>query len=161
VARNQTGLLALGITGYIALGAITAIAVASGIAYVQTQRLASVKQEYALFQATVKAQGDAAEKAARKQEADDKRKKEIADETNTKLRADVAALAKRLRGDGPAAGGLPSAPATSSRPDLQCFAADEFRRSYGTLVTELRTIADRCAADAVDLQTVREWAAGR
>lgn len=158
---RPNGFIQLTFLGWIAVAALGCIAATSAWGYIQTKRLDAVKAEYATFQATITAQGEIARKAARAKELDDLKRKETADATNTKLRADVAALARRLRGSGDPASGVPSVPATTSRPDLQCFAADEFRRSYGTLVTDLRAIADRCAADSVDLESARRWASSQ
>ena len=159
--RRQAGFLSLGITGYIALGAAVIIAGISAYAYIQTARLEAVKQEYAAFQAQVKANGEAAEKAAREKEAEDKAKTEKINRENKRLHADNAALNRKLRDKHPAGSGLPETPTNTKRPDLTCLARDELRGAYGKLVTELRAIADQCAADAVDLQSARQWAADR
>jgi len=159
MARNQTGFITLPLAAW---GAIAAAVVIGGLLLalkVQSSRLEAVKQEYAAFQAQVKANGDAAAKEAKRIEAENKAKKDKIDNENIKLRADVAALNRKLRDKHPAGSGLPEAPANSSRPELACFDRAAFRGAYGALVTELRTIADQCSADAVDLNSARAWAA--
>jgi len=160
MTAHQRGFIQLSLMGWLAVAASVAFLAMSASIYWYKSRYEAVSKEYATFQATVKAQGELAAKEAARINADNLKRKETADAQNTKLRADVAALAKRLRGTNPPESGLPSVPADAKRIDIQCFAADEFRRSYGTLVTDLRAIADQCAADAVDVESVRDWASG-
>lgn len=148
-----------GFTFYIVLAALLAFGGMATAIKVQSSRLASCKQEFAAFQADVKAKGGAAEKAARAKEAQDAKNTEKINNENKRLHAYNAALTRKLRNNHPAGSGLPETPTDTKRPDLYCAARQQFRAAYGVLVTELRAIADQCAADAVDLQSAREWAA--
>lgn len=158
--RRQRGFV-LGIAAYAAIGASVAL-LGMGIALkVQSSRLASCKQEFAAFQAQVKANGEAAEKAARAKEAADLAKKEKIDNENKRLRINNANLVKRLRDAHPAGSGVSEAPAGSRRPDLACYDRAEFVRAYGNLVAGVRSLADEGTESAIDLNSAREWAAGR
>jgi len=131
---------------------------------VQSSRLASCKQEFAAFQAQVKALGEIAAAKAKAEEAADKAKKENADHENQALRADNAALVRKLR---VAANSrkreLPAAPAASRRPDLLCLDRAEYQRESGAvnqrLFEGIRRLADEGTASTIDLDTAKSWAA--
>ena len=154
---NQRGFIQLSLTAWLLVAASVAFAGMSIALKVQSSRLASVKQEYATFQATVKTQGELAAREAARINADNLKRKETADAAHKKLLTANAALTRQLRDGHPAGSGVPEAPAATRRPDLYCADRSEFRAAYGVLVTDLRAIADRCAADAVDLESVRTW----
>lgn len=158
--RSERGFV-LGIAAYGAIAAFVAF-LGMGVAVkVQSSRLASCKQEFAAFQADVKAKGEAAEKAARAKEAADLAKKEKIDNENKRLRINNANLVKRLRDQHPAGSGVPETPAGSRRPDLSCYDRAEFVRAYGNLTAGVRGLADEGTESAIDLNSAREWAAGR
>ena len=88
---------------------------------VQSSRLATCRAEFALFEAQVKANGEAAERAKVAKEAADKAEKVKNDQTYSKLSASNAALARQLRDNRAAGGILPRATATTDSPSGLCF----------------------------------------
>jgi len=73
--------------------AIGAVILALGAAvWVQTERLDTVKKEYADFVAKIKALGEAQEVIAKAKDAENQKAKERADEQNRKAKRDLAGL---------------------------------------------------------------------
>src|SRR5689334_19941185 len=106
---------------YVAVG-VAVVVLGLGVAVkVQSARLEAVKQEYDGFKAQVKANGDAALKAKKEQEAKDKATKERIDNETKLLRASNAVLNKRLRDYVATSGRVSDLPATTGSPDLICF----------------------------------------
>lgn len=163
---NQRGFVIppLGIGIY---GAIAAAVVILGLGVslkVQTSRLASCKQEFATFQSQVKALGEVAAAKAKAQEAADIAKKEKIDNENQALRANNAALVRKLRlAANSRKRELPAAPAASRRPDLICLDRAEYQRENGAINQRLfegiRRLADEGTASTIDLDSAKSWAA--
>ena len=154
--RNQRGFML-----YAAIGALIVFSLMLAYIHVLRGSLARCEQEFAGFKAQVEANGKAAEAEAKRKNAENAAKKEKIDNENRKLRADNSALVKRLRDNRPAGGGVPAAPAGSSRPDLACYDRAEFVRADGELVKRLRGLADEGTESAIDLNSAREWARNR
>jgi len=121
------------------------------------------KTDYAVFKSNVELLGKKAEADRVKKEADNLKAKENADVEHAKTVADLAATVKRLRGANPPRSSLPSAPTTSSRPDLACFDREQYLREDGAATARLfegaRSLADEGTAATVGLNTAKTWAA--
>jgi hypothetical protein len=117
--------------------------------------------ELAQFQATVKAQGEAAQAAADKQAKADELKKEQADEENTRTIADLRRTAERLRLDRAASGYLPPAPASARSPETACFDRPQLERAIAELDSGLQGITRQGDEARVNLDTTRRWAQPR
>ena len=128
---------------------------------VQGWRLDAVKAEYAGFVVTVKANGDAAKREADRIIAADKLRKEAADAYHARTLATLRADIQRLRDANPASGIVPAAATGASRPELACFDRAELGRAVGSLVEEIRGLADEGDEATIGLNTARAWAAGR
>ena len=123
----------------------------------QTHRLASCKQEFAAFQAQVKALGDIAEAKARAKEKADLTLKGKIDNENSKLRNDNAALAKRMRESSAGRSTVSYLPASAKRPDLACFDRAELDTAVRRYQSDLLGIAEKGAAATVDLDSGKAW----
>lgn len=158
---RSRGFIALPIWGYAALGAAVVIA-GLGIALkVQTSRLDAVKAEYAGFVAQVKAIGEAAEKAAKLKEAEDKKRKETADAQLTRSRRELAALGDAYRSlrDNRSRSGYLSAPASgASSPARACFDRAELERTLGQIDAVGSGIAAEGDQARIGLDSAKEWA---
>lgn len=156
---RERGFIQLSPTLWLAIG-VGVLVAGLGIALkVQTARLDSCKADHAAFVAMVKAEGVAAEKAARKKEAEDVALKEKTDAAHKAAVAALNADVARLRNQRPVSRIVPSAPADSRDPSLACFDRAELAAAIGRFVTDARGIADEGAAEALALQSAREWAA--
>lgn len=160
---NQRGFIALPIMGWAAVAA-GAVILALGVAVkVQTSRLDSCKEASAAFQATVKAEGEAAAKEAARVNQINLKAWEKANAKIKALSADNAVLLKRLRRDNPPESRLPSAPADTKRPDLLCLDREQYQREDGIALANLfagaRSLADEGTAYSLRLSTAAEWAA--
>ena len=158
---NQKGFILppLGIGVY---GAIAAAVVILGLGIgikVQTSRLTSCKQEFATFQAQVKALGEVAAAKAKAQETADKLAKEKADHENQALRADNAALSKRLRDARARSSYVPAAAAGSSHPDAACFSRADLERAIQQLDGAVQSLIEQGDQARIDLNTAKSWAA--
>jgi hypothetical protein len=145
---------------WIAAGAF-ALGVASGggVAWkVQGWRLEAVRAEFAGFTATVKAQGEAAEKLAVAQAAEDKRKKESSDHEYKIALAALTADNQRMRDERARRGYVPAAPASSQSPDLACFDRIELEQALRRFDEGITGIIAEGDAGAVALNSAREWA---
>lgn len=137
------------------------VAVLGGYGMTMRMQRDNARSELAEFKAqAAKAAWLAAEKALQETIADQKRK-EAADAENSAALATLAGTIKRLRDARPVGGLVPTATASSSRPDLACFDRPAVERAYGALVVGLRGLADEGAKSAVDLDTAKRWAQGR
>ena len=158
---RSRGFIALPIWGYAAIGAGLVIA-GLGIALkVQTSRLDAVKAEYAGFVAQVKAIGEAAEKAAKLKEVEDKKRKETADAQLTRSRMELAALGdayRSLREQRARSGFLsPAAPGASS-PARVCFDRAELERTLERIDAVGAGIAAEGDQARIGLDSVKAWA---
>lgn len=154
---NSKGFISLSLTGYIYLG-LGAVILLLGLAVkVQSSRLESCKEEHRAFIAQTERLGLEAKAKAKQIEAQDKLKKEVADNELKKLRSANAEF-KRLRDSNPGERRLPKPPAETRRPDLSCFDRTELERAYGELVKEVRGIADEGTEATLSLDTAKQWA---
>jgi len=133
---------------------------AGGAWTVQGWRLDAVKAEFDGFTATVKAQGEAAEKLAKAAAAEDKRNKEKSDADYQNAISGLRADVKRLRDDRARSGYVPAAPAGSRSPGLACFDRAELEQALQRLDVGVSGIIGEGDADAVGLNAARSWAAG-
>lgn len=157
--RSERGFV-LGIAAYAAIGAFVVIS-GMGIALkVQSSRLASCKQEFAAFQAQVKALGDAAEAEAKRIEAENKAKKDKYDKQINSLRAANAALNRRLR-DSAGQSSLPAPAPGSASPDRACFDRGILDDAIRAFTAGTAAIATEGQSAVDSLNNAREWAAGR
>lgn len=158
---TQQGFIALPIWGYAAIGASVVIA-GLGIALkVQTARLDAVKAEYASFVAQTKAIGEAAEKEAKRKEAEDKKRKESADADLTRARSELAGVVAAYRGlrDSRARSGfLPAPAASSASASRACFDRTELERTLGAIDAGGGRIAEEGDAARIGLDAARAWA---
>ena len=142
-----------------ALAALFALGLAfggSGAWWVQGRRLDAVQA----FVATVKAEGEAAQKLADAKAAEDKRKKESSDHeyqtTIASLRADV----KRMRDDRARSRFVPAAPAGSRSVGLACFDRAELEQALQRFDDGISGLIAEGDAGAVGLNVARSWASG-
>ena len=155
ITGNPTLLLWLAL-GAFALG----LASGGGVAWkVQGWRLDSVQAKFDGFVATTKAEGEAAQKLADAQAAEDKRNKEKSDADYQNaifgLRDDV----KRLRDARASSGYVPAAPAGSRSPGLACFDRADLEQALRRLDDGVSSLVAEGDADAVGLNVARSWAA--
>lgn len=139
---------------------VVALAVVGGLLALQTMRLEGVKAEYAAFKANVKAVGEEAERKAKARELADKQNKEKADAENKTLRADNAALSRKLR-DARARGGfVPAATPGARRPDIAPFDRAELERAIQRLDDGVSGIVEKGDQARIDLDSAKRWAKG-
>ena len=102
----------------------------------------------------------AAEKDARKKEADDKKRKEQIDADHDKAVAALNDTISKLRteSDKRRATFLPATPTASASADTACFDRNAYLGAYGELVKGLRGLADEGSKAVVDLDTAKRWA---
>ena len=162
---NQRGFLLAGPMLYAAIGAGVVIALLAGALKIQTSRLDTCKSEFGAFKLETRRIGEAAEKAAKEREAADKKLKERTDANHKTAVARLNRDIKRLRNAHPSRSELPSAPATSKRPDLACFERAELSRAFGErgkgidrYRDEVLAIAGEGAKNTVDLDAAKAWA---
>lgn len=122
----------------------------------------AVQAKYDGFVSQVAARGAAALAVAKAKIAQDKANKEKADAENKRTRDAYINTIIKLRRERENSGGgkLPAAPAGSSRPDLICFDRTAYQSAYGSLVTEVRGLADEGTESTIDLNTAKAWAGG-
>jgi len=127
---------------------------------IQTTRLNIAIREHRTFVAYVKAEGEAAQKAADKRKREDEERKKAADK---KLASTIATLRRdneRLRNNA-RSNYVPAAPANSRKPEVACYgrrSLDEEVRSFAGGVAEIFT---ELRSAAVELNNAKEWANGR
>lgn len=147
-------------TAYAALGAVLVIGGLGVALKVQTSRLDAAKAEFAAFVAQTKAIGEAAEKAAKLKEAEDRKRKEDADAETARMRRDLAGVYdayKRLR-DSPSRRTFSEASGTAGSPARACLdaaAANRALQAFDAGVAGLLEEGDRAI---VDINTARRWA---
>lgn len=154
-ASRQQGFLPIAMYG--AIAAVVVIGVLSVSLRIQTNRLDAVKQEYAAFQANVKALGEVADKQARAKEKADIATKEKIDADHKKTVATLLAESRRVRDFNSSRGGLSGIPASPSRPDLACFDRAELDTAIRLYQSDLLGIAEKGAQATLDLNTGKDW----
>jgi hypothetical protein len=120
-----------------------------------------VQAKFDGFVATTKAEGEAAKKLADATAAEDKRKKESSDHEYETRIASLAADNQRLRDARARSGYVPAAPAGSRSPGLACFDRAELEQALRRFDEGVTGIIDEGDADAVGLNSAREWAQTR
>ena len=144
------------IYGALAAGAVILV---MGIALkVQGSRLEAVRNEYEAFKAQVRANGEAAERAAKAKEASDKAIKEKIDNETSQLRTTAANLARQLRDSRSASGYLPPASATSASPDAITFDRAKLERTIQQLDEGVSGLIARGDQAVIDLNLSLKWA---
>jgi len=146
-----------GFTLYIALAALLAFAGVSAYAYVQTQRLASCKAEFAAFQADVKAKGEAAQRESDRINAENAKRKEKSDAERKRLLTINAGLADRLR-DNAARSSLPETAGNTGIPETACFRRADLDAAIQRFTTGIAGIVTQGDAAVTDLDNARRWA---
>lgn len=142
-------------------GALAALLVFSGMAVaikVQSSRLASCKQEFAAFQADVKAKGDAAIKKAKRIETENNAKKERIDRENKRLRADNVRIAGELRDARSRSRFVPEAAPGARNPERATFDRAELESAIQRLDAGISGIVAEGDAARIDLDAARKWA---
>lgn len=153
--------------GFMLYAGIAALIAIAGLAIalkVQTSRLGAVKQEYAGFQAQVKALGEIAQEKAKQKEAEDKKLKARLDDENKKLRDNLAVTGKRLRDSIASSGSMPQLPHAAGSPDeatINLTIANRALREYfaAERILEIETarIVIQGAQGVADLNIGKEW----
>ena len=146
---------------YVAIGALLAVSAASLFGYIQTQRLASCKQEFQAFQAKVKAEGDAAIAEAKRIEAENQAKKVRYDNQIKALRASNAVLSRRVR-DSAGQSSLPAASGAAGKPDATaCFQRGILDDAIRAFTAGTAAIASEGQQAVDELNNARAWAGNR
>ena len=136
-------------------GAITLIL---GISLkVQSSRLESCKAEHKAFVSEVERLGLEAKEKAKQVEAQDKLRKEVADENLRKLRIANSELSKRVR-DNASASVLPQAPSGSRNPELSCFSRSELDGALSSFTRGTTELIIEGTEATLSLDTVKRWA---
>jgi len=135
--------------GLVLLGAAAAI---------QTKRVENIKAEYAAFVSNVKLLGEQAEKKAREEEAQNRKRKEASDRENAINRSRIADLSRQLREQRSRTGILPGASPGSASPQTACFSRPELERALQSLDAGVSTLLAEGDAAIVDLNSVKSWA---
>jgi len=146
-----------GFTLYIALAALLAFAGVSAYAYVQTQRLASCKAEFAAFQADVKAKGEAAQRESDRINAENAKRKEKSDAERKRLLTINAGLADRLR-DNAARSSLPETAGNTGIPETACFRRADLDAAIQRFTTGIAGIVTQGDSAVTDLDNAKRWA---
>ncbi len=155
---NQRGQFTLPLLGWVAVAAGVAFVGLSIALKVQSSRLESCKTEAATFKAQVKANGEAAQKAADAKIAADKANKQRTDNETTKLRAANASLARQLRDSRAASSFLPAAGSPAGRPDAITFDRAKLERAIQSLDEGVSGIVARGDQAVIDLNLSLKWA---
>jgi len=142
---------------YGALAALLAFAGVSAYAYVQTQRLASCKQEYADFKADVKAKGEAAQREAERINTDNAKRKEKSDAERKRLIIANNGLADRLR-DNASRSSLPETSGNAGIPETACFRRADLDAAIRKFTAGIAGIVTQGDAAVADLDNARRWA---
>ena len=149
------------------LAIVLALAAFGAVCYVKggegpKAALAAKTAQFEAFQASVKALGDAAQKASDARKAKDIADKEKADHENATAHAvDTATIAK-LRHDLDARTNgnyLPAAPASSGNPSLACFDRASLEFAVRDFIADIRGQVDQGTAATIDLNPAKAWAA--
>jgi len=142
---------------YGALAALLAFAGVSAYAYVQTKRLASCKQEFAAFQADVKAKGEAAQRESDRINAENAKRKEKSDAERKRLIIANNGLADRLR-DNAARSSLPETSGTAGSPETACFRRADLDAAIRKFTSGIAGIVTQGDSAVTDLDLAKRWA---
>ncbi len=138
---------------------LASFAAGGGAAWtVQGWRLDAVQSKFDGFVATVKAEGEAAQKLSTAQEKKDKLNKEQTDAETKRTLAALRADNKRLR-DARAVGSyVPSAASSTSDPDRACFDRAQLESAVRLLDSEVSGLVEQGSEAVIKLDIVKAWA---
>ena len=131
---------------------VLALAAAGYIAHCE-----HVKADREKFIASLRAQAEEQENEIKRKENEYRKAKEAADNEAKRKLDDLAHTVKRLRDERARASSVPAALANASRPDLICFARDEFARAVDNFEAGVEGIAAKGAEAAIGLESARSW----
>jgi len=137
----KNGFITLSLTGYIALGCAAIIAVVSGYAYIQTNRLEACKAEFQVFKSEVERLGKEAQEKVNKEI---ERQKKVTNDVSTDYEKRLNYLRDtytRLRDS--RSGSMPSVPNAP--------------RSIDEITTDSIPLAGICAETTQQLNSLQEW----
>ncbi len=117
-----------------------------------------VKKDRAAFIADLESKAHDQKKRIAAIQAQNKDAKELADETEKKLRADLAATAKRLRDERSRSNILPPASPASKRPLLACFDRAELTGAIRVYEEGVAGLLGEGVEGAIALNAARLWA---
>lgn len=117
----------------------------------------SKKTDFAVFKSNVELLGKKAKEEADRKETANKLAKEKADAQNQKLRANNAALTKRLHDARARSGFLPAPAPAAKRPDILAFDRTELDGALRRLDAGVSGLVAEGDQARIDLDTVREW----
>lgn len=137
---------------------VLTIAIPTGVAWIQTNRLAKVKQELVEFRAAVAAAGQLAEIQTKTKTKQDQTLKESVDAKHKKDVAALSATIIRLRNERASSSFVPPSTTPSSGADVAAFDRPELERAIRSLDTGVQGIADEGSAATLDLNTAKAWA---
>lgn len=126
---------------------------------VQGWKLDAVQSKFDGFVATTKAFGEAAQVAADKTKAEDKRRQEKANHEKDTTIANLLADNKRMRVARSSSSFLPPASAITLRPDRACFDRAKLDQSIRELDSGLQGILEACDVARLNLDNAKRWAA--
>lgn len=153
--RKQLGFVML----YLYLGVAVVMVGLMLTAYLYKTRLEICEKKYENFVTEVRIKGEAAQKEADDEKDRHTKAKESADAKAKRLTAALNTSRQRLRNERARRNIVPSAPSTSSRPDLACFDRTEFRTAIQQFRKEVVGIVGKGDQIAVDLNAAKSWVA--
>ena len=155
----QNPMLLLWIAG---VAFLAGVAAGGGTAWtVQGWRLDAVQSKFDGFVATVKAQGEAAEEAKRKQVKIDKLNKE---QTDAQIKRDLDRLRadnQRLRDERAASRFVPATASPAGSPDRACFDRPQLESAIQLFDSEIQGIVEQGSEAVIKLDAVKVWAQRR
>ena len=146
-----------GFTLYLALAALLAFGGMAAAIKVQSSRLASCKQEFAAFQADVRAKGEAAKREADRINQENAKRKEKSDAERKRLLTINAGLADRLR-DNAGRSSLPEASGNTGSTETTCFRRADLDAAIQRFTTGIAGIVTQGDSAVTDLDLARRWA---
>ena len=146
-----------GFTLYIALAALLVFSGMAVALKVQSSRLASCKQEFAAFQAEVKAKGEAAQRESDRINSENAKRKEKSDAERKRLIIANNGLADRLR-DNAARSSLPEASGTAGSPETACFRRADLDAAIREFTLSVSGIVTQGDSAVTDLDNAKKWA---
>ena len=139
--------------------AIGAVILALGAAvWVQTERLDTVKKEYADFVAKVKALGEAQEAATKLKDAENQTRMEKANAENARTRRALATALNGLRHASSSGGGLSAPAPTAASPARTCFDPAKLDSALRKLDAGVLGIVEIGSGAVIDLDSAKIWA---
>lgn len=141
---------------YKALGVV--VLAASLVAYGHHLGYQGEHDKFVAFKAQVKVLGEAAQKAAIKQVAADKVKKENADHENQITIAGLRTDVKRMRDSRASSHYVPSTTSSTQRPDLACFDRAELESAIRIFDLGVQGLVDKGSEATINLNTAKAWA---